>query len=149
MKKMYIRDGRAPVPSDDRTSRLMSSIKAKNTKPELFVRKALWERNIRGYRLHWKKAAGKPDLAFPKRKLAIFVHGCFWHRCPHCSPPLPKSHSIFWQEKFDKNVERDIKKLDLLRKDGWQVIVLWECEIKKDVSKSVMKIQELIDKQNG
>jgi DNA mismatch endonuclease (patch repair protein) len=121
----------------------MSLIKAKNTKPELILRKALWRNNIRGYRLHWKKIPGKPDIVFPGKKIAIFVNGCFWHRCPHCQLSLPKSHSEFWQTKFDKNVERDLKKLNELDKLGWKTLVIWECEL-KDPTKSVDKIRSLI-----
>jgi len=103
--KTYIRDGRAPLPQNEITSRIMSSIKDKNTKPELIIRKALWEKGIRGYRLHWKKAPGKPDIAFPSKKVAIFVNGCYWHRCPHCKLSLPKTNSEFWKNKFQKNIE--------------------------------------------
>ena len=66
-------------------------------------RKTLREIGLSGYRLHWKKAAGRPDIAYPGRKIAIFVHGCFWHRCPYCDLPLPKSHPEFWSEKFKRN----------------------------------------------
>jgi DNA mismatch endonuclease, patch repair protein len=132
-EKQYIRDGRAPVPKKKSTSSVMSANKAKNTKPELWLRKALWKEGIRGYRLHWKKVPGSPDIAFPNRKLAIFVNGCYWHRCPHCKLSLPKSNSAFWKEKFDKNIERDKRKIELLKKSGWNVIVIWECMIKKDI----------------
>ncbi|MBT6568273.1 MAG: hypothetical protein HON19_05160 [Flavobacteriales bacterium] len=82
-QKKYTRDGRAPIPDKEITSRLMSSIKDKNTKPELAIRKAMWNNGVKGYRLHWKKVPGKPDIAFPSKKVAIFVNRCYWHRCPN------------------------------------------------------------------
>jgi len=76
-KKDYIRDGRLPIPNNESTSEIMSAIKDRNTKPELALRKELWLSGIRGYRLHCKKLPGKPDIAFPRKKLAVFVNGCF------------------------------------------------------------------------
>lgn len=130
-KKAYIRDGRAPIPKRELTSRIMSRIRGKNTKPELLLRKALCQAGLRGYRLHWHKAPGRPDICYPSKKIAIFVHGCFWHRCPHCKPAMPKSHQTFWREKFRKNKLRDKKKLRLLRKEGWKVFCFWECQIQR------------------
>lgn len=91
----YLRDGRAPIPDSEITSRVMSSNKGKNTKPEILMRDALRQIGIPGYRLHWKKAPGRPDIAYPGKKIAIFVHGCYWHRCPHCDLPLPKTNTEF------------------------------------------------------
>lgn len=145
-KKEYLRDGRAPIPKSETTSRIMSAIRAKNTKPEMQLRKALWEAGIRGYRLHWKKVPGRPDISFPGKKVAVFVNGCFWHRCPHCELGLPKSHSKFWKEKFEKNVERDKKKIELLRSMNWKTLAIWECELKENVKKQVTAVKKLIDK---
>ena len=133
MSRKYIRDGRAPIPESETTSKIMSSIRAKNTKPELMLRKALFHSGLSGYRLHWKKVPGRPDISYPGKKIAIFVNGCFWHRCPHCNPSFPKTHVEFWQEKFDKNVERDKRKINDLKKLGWKVLVFWECKIKEDL----------------
>lgn len=107
MKSTYLRDGRAPLPLKESTSRVMSANKGKNTKPELSLRRALRQTGIRGYRLNWKKAPGRPDIAFPGRKIAIFVNGCFWHRCPYCHPGFPKSHRSLWRRKFVDNKRRD------------------------------------------
>lgn len=120
----------------------MSRIRGKNTKPELHFRKALWHAGMKGYRLHYKKAPGKPDIAFPGRKLAIFVHGCYWHRCPHCQPSMPKSHSEFWKEKFRKNVERDERKRKALEDEGWRVLTIWECQIKERLEEMVGIVEE-------
>ena len=128
----YIRDGRAPIPESEVTSRVMSRIRGKDTKPELVLRRALRKVGASGYRLHWKKASGRPDIAFPGKKLAVFVHGCYWHRCPHCGPSMPKSHTDFWKKKFERNQERDARKIRELEDAGWNVIVVWECQLKKD-----------------
>jgi len=103
----------------------------KNTKPELLLRKLLRDAGFPGYRLHWKKAPGRPDIAYPGRKVAIFVHGCFWHRCPKCNPPLPKSNQDYWGPKFEQNRERDQRKIRDLEAAGWRVLVVWECELKR------------------
>lgn len=145
-QKTYIRDGRAPIPEKESTSRIMSAIKNKNTKPELILRKAMWNDNIKGYRLHWKKVPGRPDIAFPGKMVAIFVNGCFWHRCPYCNPPIPKSHLKFWDEKFKKNIERDKRKIMLLDQEGWISIVLWECQIKNNLTSSLDIIKTTINK---
>jgi len=140
----YIRDGRASIPKSETTSKVMSANVPKDTKPELLLRKYLRQIGISGYRLHWKKASGRPDIAYPGRKIAIFVNGCFWHRCPHCNLPLPKSNTEFWLKKFERNKERDANKIQNLEDDGWKVIVLWECEIKKDALGCAERVKNLI-----
>jgi len=100
------------------------------TKPELLLRKLLRDAGYSGYRLHWKQAPGSPDIAYPGRKVAIFVNGCFWHRCPHCRPPMPKSHSEFWETKFARNQERDARKIRQLEDAGWRLMTVWECELR-------------------
>ena len=142
--RVYKRDGRAPVPSDPQVSYNMSRIRAKNTKPELAVRKALWAAGIRGYRLHPKSVPGKPDITFIGRKLAIFVHGCYWHSCPHCQPRQPKSNAAWWKEKLGKNVERDRSKEQELISAGWRVITIWECQIKIDLDSCVFRVGSLL-----
>ena len=142
--KQYIRDGRAPIPKKELTSRIMSSIRAKNTKIELLFRKELFARGVRGYRLHWNKAPGRPDICFTKKKIAVFINGCYWHRCPHCKPSMPKTHQIFWREKFLKNQQRDKKKGLELRKSGWGTLVFWECRLKKDMSHAINDVTFLL-----
>ena len=145
---MYIRDGRAPIPDSEIISKVMSANTGKNTKPEITFRKALREVGIPGYRLHWKKAPGRPDIAYPGKQIAIFVHGCYWHRCPYCNLPLPKSHTEFWAEKFRKNKERDARKKASLEEEGWNVLVFWECQIKKDVIACAEKVKKLYDSKS-
>ena len=132
MSKEYVRDKRSPVPKNEQVSKVMSSNKAKDTVPEMMLRASLREHGAGGYRLQWK-VPGKPDIAYPGRKVAIFVHGCFWHRCPYCDLPLPKNNTDFWIGKFDKNKTRDREKRDALERDGWKVLTFWECEIQNDL----------------
>ena len=131
----YIRDGRAPVPKGEKVSRTMSAIRAKNTKPELFVRSLLSKARIRGYRLHWKNVAGRPDIAFPQKKVAIFVHGCFWHGCPYCKLKLPKTHRAFWKNKIETNKLRDARKVRELHHLGWRTVTAWSCRLKSERGK--------------
>ena len=84
-----------------------------------------------GYRLDWKKAPGHPDIAYPGRKLAVFINGCFWHRCPVCKPSVPKRNTAYWEAKFARNVERDEQTRRALESDGWRVLVIWEHQLKK------------------
>ncbi len=142
--KTYVRDRRSPVPLNETVSKYMRSNKSKNTKPEILFRKALWDAGVRGYRLHWKKAPGKPDIAFPGRRIAIFLNGCFWHRCPKCDLPMPKHNADFWQQKFARNVQRDKEKRAVLEQENWKVLVIWECEMKADLRKQVADVQELL-----
>lgn len=130
-KHSYLRDGRAPVPVDPRISEQMSRIRSRDTGPERILRKLLSTHGIKGYRLNYAKAPGKPDIAFVGRKVAVFVHGCFWHCCPHCQPPRPKTHKDFWDEKLDRNMQRDQRNERELRKAGWRVVSVWECRLKQ------------------
>ena len=144
--RTYIRDGRCPIPDSEVTSRIMSANKGKNTKPELILRQLLYDSGLRGYRLHWKKAPGRPDIAYPGRKLAIFVNGCYWHRCPYCKLPLPKSNTAWWRKKFKANKERDSKKEKALKDAGWIVLTVWECQMKKDLQKVLDRIRKAYEK---
>lgn len=118
----------------------MSRIRAKDTAPELALRKALRSLGHTGYRLHYAKAAGRPDIAFVGRKVAVFVHGCFWHGCPYCALRRPKSNTEFWTQKLNANKERDARKALALRKAGWQVITVWECRVMKDAERQALRV---------
>jgi DNA mismatch endonuclease (patch repair protein) len=118
----------ADIVTPARRSEMMRGIRGKGTKPELLVRSAAHRLGFR-FRLHVRKLLGSPDLVFPRKKLALFVHGCFWHRhegCPYCY--VPKSNIQFWREKFEKNVVRDKRVRTGLEEEGWRVAVIWECE---------------------
>jgi DNA mismatch endonuclease (patch repair protein) len=116
------------IVSPARRSEMMRGIRGKGTKPELLVRSAAHRLGYR-FRLHARTLPGTPDLVFPRRKLVLFVHGCFWHRhegCPYCY--APKSNIQFWREKFKNNVVRDKSVQKRLEGMGWRVAVIWECE---------------------
>lgn len=116
----------------------MSRIRGKNTEPERKLRKLLWSQGIRGYRIHYN-LPGKPDIVFPKRKIAIFIDGCFWHRCVACFQE-PETRKEFWMKKINSNVERDLKTTKQLQNDGWTVLRFWEHEIRKTPNEVVEKI---------
>lgn len=146
----YVRDKRSPTPKSEAVSRVMSANRAKNSKPELTLRKALRQACLRGYRLHRTVKTGsgsdrgsgfepiqnpksriqnqtvRPDISFVGKRVAIFVHGCYWHRCPKCAYPLPKNNTEFWQEKFTRNTTRDHRKRTELESIGWTVITVWK-----------------------
>lgn len=106
----------------------MAKIRGKDTGPELLVRRAAHALGLR-FRLHRRDLPGTPDLVFPGRRIALFVHGCFWHRHPGCRfAYTPKSRIEFWQTKFDANVARDARKLAELSEAGWTAVTIWECE---------------------
>jgi DNA mismatch endonuclease (patch repair protein) len=144
--RKFIRDGRSPVPEYEITSWVMSANKGKNTKPEIVFRKYLFSHGLRGYRIHWKKIPGRPDIVFTKKKVAIFINGCFWHRCPTCNLPLPKTNTGFWSQKFSRNQTRDKLKIEALENLGWKVLVIWECEIKRDIGFCFHKVSDLLNK---
>ena len=114
----------------ERRSENMRQIRGKNTAPELAIRKLCRETGFTGYRIHRKDLPGKPDLAWVGRKLAIFVHGCFWHG-HDCAEGIrkPKSNRDYWIPKIERNQQRDIENIAGLRTAGWNVLVIWECEI--------------------
>lgn len=119
--------------SKEKRSQVMSKVKQKDTKPEVYFRKLLFARGYR-YRLHSKKIAGKPDLYLAKYNTVIFINGCFWHR--HTSPEcklarLPKSRLDYWIPKLNRNVERDKETLQKLLESGYKVLIIWECTVKK------------------
>lgn len=111
-------------------SRMMAGIQGKNTRPELFLRKALHAMGFR-YRLGGKGLPGKPDIVFPKRRVVIFVHGCFWHmhECKYFKQPA--TNPQFWREKLENNVQRDRRVVDELQSKGWTVLTVWECELRE------------------
>ena len=114
----------------EQRSERMSRIRSKDTKPELRVRRLAHAMGYR-YRLHRKDLPGKPDLVFPRRRKVILVHGCFWHRHPdpNCKlARLPKSRLDFWVPKLEANRERDERNLKLLVENGWEPLVIWECQ---------------------
>ncbi|MDE2036566.1 MAG: DNA mismatch endonuclease Vsr [Pseudomonas sp.] len=136
----------ADVITQEQRSQNMSRIKGKNTKPEMIVRSACHDFGLR-YRLHRKDLPATPDLVFPKHRLCLFVHGCFWHRHPGCKYAYtPKSRLDFWLPKLAKNVERDMKAKRALEVSGWRVSIIWECQTKnRDTLRA--EIQKMINSE--
>ena len=149
MSRSYLRDGRAPIPKDARTSEIMSRIRSKNTKPEQSMRSALSAAGVKGYRLHYAKAPGKPDITFVGRKVVVFVHGCFWHSCPHCQRYTPKTNRTWWKNKLETNVARDERKTKELKRAGWKVLTVWECRLKKSPAREAGRVVRMLERRIG
>jgi len=121
----------------------MSQIRSKNTKPEILVRKFLFSKGFR-YRIHDKKLSGKPDIVLPKYKTVIFIHGCFWHGHDDCKYfVVPKTRKKWWLNKITRNKQLDIINSEKLLSDNWKVLIIFECQLKKD--KQVFTLNELIN----
>lgn len=133
--------------SPARRSNNMRHIRSSNTKPEITVRKILYSLGYR-YRLHKKDLPGKPDLVFAKRKKIIFIHGCFWHQhnLTTClDSKIPKSNKQYWNQKLKNNAQRDIRNQMALKELGWDILIIWECEIKND-KKLIKRMQKFLSK---
>lgn len=127
----------------------MSRIKGRDTKPEMLVRRWLFRNGLR-YRLHDKKLPGKPDLVFVKQKTVLFINGCFWHGHEECKYfKVPRTRTDWWLEKITKNVERDINNYRVLTESGWQIVILWECELKQDSNKILEELLLKLKLKNG
>jgi DNA mismatch endonuclease (patch repair protein) len=138
----------APPASSFFIRKVMRGNKAMDTRPELEFRSALARQGLRGYRKHRKDIPGTPDVVFTRYRIAIFLNGCFWHRCPICKIPYPSTNSKYWREKIDRNVKRDRQNHQKLRQMGWRVQVFWECQIQKNVDSCVKKTYKAIWEAN-
>ena len=119
----------ADIVDVQRRSELMAGIRGKDTAPELAVRRIAHGMGLR-FRLHRRNMPGRPDLVFSRHRLAVFVHGCFWHQHHGCRfAHIPKSRVAFWKDKFAANVARDKRNIAALRGLGWRVLVIWECQV--------------------
>ncbi|SDI55501.1 MULTISPECIES: very short patch repair endonuclease [Bradyrhizobium] len=133
----------------DRRSALMAKVRSQHTGPERAVR-AISHRLGYRFRLHKKELPGTPDLVFPRLRSVILVHGCFWHRHSNCrKASMPKTRIEFWKAKFERNVSRDIAVRLALKKQGWRVLTVWECQLKKPtlVEKRVQKFLSACDQR--
>lgn len=128
----------------EQRKKTMQRVRSKDTKPEKLVRRLVYSMGYR-YRLHYKTLPGKPDLAFPSRKKVIFVHGCFWHGhdCK-AGRKRPKTNRAYWDKKLARNKERDEEQREQLREQGWDVLVIWECELKniESIRKRIVEFLE-------
>lgn len=130
------------IPTTPQRSRMMSSIRGKDTRPERTLRTLLFAEGFR-YRLHVRSLPGSPDLVLPKYKAVIFVHGCFWHRHENCRyATTPKANGEFWSRKFEGNVARDARHIEQLRKLGWRVAIVWECALKHSAEPAAHAVGE-------
>lgn len=128
--------------SPDQRSERMSRIRSKDTSPELALRRALHALGLR-FRIHDKRLPGKPDIVLPKFRTVVLVHGCFWHRHAGCNvATTPKTNTAYWQEKFDRNVQRDQRNAAALDALGWKVVTAWECELgsQRKINEAAMRI---------
>jgi DNA mismatch endonuclease (patch repair protein) len=116
----------------------MSRIRGKNTAPEIKLRKMLFAAGVRGYRIHYN-LPGKPDIVFVRKKIIVFVDGCFWHKCP-ADFQEPETRKDFWMKKIQSNIDRDKKINTQLKREGWTIIRIWEHEIKEEPENVVKKI---------
>lgn len=126
----------------------MRSIRSKDTKPEVIVRKYLFSRGLR-FRKNDKRYPGHPDIVLPKYKTVVFVNGCFWHQHEGCKyAVMPKTNVEYWSSKLTRNVQRDNENYKKLRNDGWNVIVVWECQLKEEAEKTLESLfEEITDKE--
>ena len=124
-------------------SKIMAAVKSKDTTPELAVRRALHRRGYR-YGLHSPDLPGKPDLVFRTRRKVLFVHGCFWHGHRCGKGRLPKTKKAFWSAKIAANKARDIRNVRLLRREGWSVLTVWQCQT-REMDKLVDKIARFLE----
>jgi DNA mismatch endonuclease Vsr len=136
---------------DAERSRIMRAVPDKNTSAKLALRHSLSNAGVRGYRLHDNRVPGKPDLVFPRAKLAVFVDGCFWHRCPSCYRE-PKTNQQYWIMKVQRNKDRDRKVNELCLSAGWRVVRLWEHEVLHETelaSAKLMGVLKPIERKAG
>lgn len=138
---MKRRAKRTDVLSPTQRSWCMSQIKGRDTKPELWLRKALWAAGFR-YRLG-RDVEGKPDLVFKGAHVAVFIDGCFWHSCP-LHGVMPKGNSEFWRKKLVRNVVRDRTVTDLLTREGWRVLRFWEHEVERELPRVVWAVAQVL-----
>ncbi len=132
--------------SKEERSERMSRVRSKNSAAEMRLRRLIHGMGFR-YRLHVRSLPGTPDLVFPSRRAVIFMHGCFWHRHDNCHlARLPKSRMDFWGQKLEANKQRDRKNEELLRKLGWRVLVVWECQM-KDIDTVSAIVKEFLTSQ--
>ena len=128
----------ADVVRPETRSRMMSGIRGKNTKPEMLVRRALFAAGFR-FRLHRRDLPGAPDVVLPGRRIAIFIHGCFWHMHKDCRlAKLPATRPDFWKAKLEGNVERDRRVVEALLAKNWRVLYVWECATKSRAADSTL-----------
>ncbi len=137
--------GPPPQPSSLAVSTSMRSNRRQDTGPELLLAFEFERLQAPPFVRNDPSLSGSPDFAFHGPQVAVFVYGCFWHRCPWCKPRLPMAHRDFWRRKFERNRRRDRRKREALRRTGWHVLAVWECRLKRDPPVTAGKILRRID----
>lgn len=131
----------------EQRSRAMSRIRRRDTGPELLLRRALWAAGFRGYRVDDRRFPGRPDLAWPRHRVAVFVDGAFWHG--HPSAYKPGRHGDYWDQKIRRNIERDRAADESLRELGWIVLRLWDFDVRRNLTDALMNIGDVLRAQGS
>lgn len=126
------------------TRKSMRSNRATGTKPEVTLRKALWHAGLRGYRKNVRTLPGTPDVVFGRSRLVVFLHGCYWHGCPSCNIQASKTNSVYWQAKIQGNRDRNVRNRLILEGMDYQILVVWECELRQNVQAAVERVKEAL-----
>lgn len=148
-KPAYREVGETDCFTPEKRSEVMSRVRSENTSPEIKVRRTLHRMGYR-FRLHRRDLPGSPDVVLPKHRIALFVHGCFWHRHPGCRrATVPKKNSEFWVAKLERNTQRDEQAQRELRELGWNVVVIWECEVPRRTELLEARLEELLHRAAG
>jgi DNA mismatch endonuclease (patch repair protein) len=137
-----VTDTRTP----EQRKRIMAAVKSRNTGPEVELRKALYGCGLRGWRCNYKRASGRPDIAWPARRVAVFVDGAFWHG--HPSRHKPGRSGAYWDRKIEQNVARDRRVNRELRNSGWEVLRVWDFEIRNDLEGVVARIVNVVERRD-
>lgn len=135
-------------PKSRASTAIMRGVRSRNTAPEVTLRRHLRSAGFRGYRLHWP-VAGRPDVCYPGRRIAIFVHGCFWHGCDKCGKQRPRYNAEFWAAKLQENRARDASSYQKLHEADWTVFVVWECDIAHDTKTAIAPILNALRATEG
>ena len=149
MKKRFPKLPPSPPASMSSTQASMRGNISKNTVPERKLAALLDTRDLTGYIANDHRLPGSPDIVFPDDRVAVFVNGCYWHRCPYCSPNVPKTNQDYWSAKFQRNKLRDAENRSELRAAGWSPVVIWECVLSKSPGRVAARIRRKLELARG
>lgn len=142
MKRIYLPP--SPLATSETTKSSMQGNKSSNTKSEQLLAQLFHNSGLNSFLTNNKNLPGTPDFSFEDFKIAIFIHGCFWHRCPYCAPHFPNTNQHYWSAKFLRNKLRDQQNKSKLRSLGWRPIVIWECKLKRNPAKVICRVKKTI-----
>lgn len=148
IEQVYVLPQLPPSPPASSASVRASMVgnRSRSTKPELVMRGALEALDVGHFVIH-PDLPGTPDIAFNAERVAVFVHGCYWHRCPYCSPHFPNRNQEYWTAKFARNRARDKRNAAELKRMGWRVVVVWECKVRKNANRQARRVKAWLLKQ--